>query len=402
MSKLFSPYQIGSLTLRNRIVVSPMSQHMASGGMPGVWHGAHLSQFALGGAGLVFVEATAVSADAIQCVDDLGIWSDEHGAAFAPIVDQVHACGAHIGLQLGHAGRKAGTSPFWKENRPLTPSEMEEHDASWHRMSASSISVGKGWSAPRALDLSDIVRIKGQFRDAARRARNAGFDVLELHFAHGYLVASFLSPLTNHRSDSYGGSFDGRIRLALEIVAEVRQEWPTERPLFCRISAVDGSAEGGWNMEDSVRFSQALIAAGVDIIDCSSGGIGQSPTQASRGLGFQVPYAEQIKREAQVPVVAVGYILGPQQAEAVVAEGRADAVAIGRAALFDPYWPLHAARELLGDVRALELWPQPYAKWLTAWSQRLEENGTSAQLSIQGPGELRPQQAADDVSRKLA
>lgn len=379
MSILFSPYRLGDLTLRNRLVIPPMSQHMAIGGMPSRWHAAHLSQFALGGAGLILVESTAISECGLQATDDLGIWSDRHAEAFVPVVEQVHDCGAPIGIQLGHAGRKAGASAFWKQNRPLTLEEMAEHNPNWKRTSASSFALGQGWTAPEALTLEQIQEVKDQYRMAARRARQAGFDVIELHLAHGYLIASFLSPATNHREDEYGGDLAGRCRLALEVVGEVRKEWPAGKPLLCRISAVDG-IEGGWSIEDSVGLSKALKAHGVDMIDCSSGGIGQSPTQASRGLGFQVPYAERIKQEADIPVIAVGYIVSPEQAEGVLAERKADLIAVGRVALFDPYWPLHAATSLLGPAAASRLWPEPYAKWLSVWNERLQEQGTAVRL----------------------
>lgn len=382
MSKLFSPYLLGNLTLPNRIVISPMSQHMATNGKPTPWHAAHLSQFALGGAGLILVEATAVCESGQQCADDLGIWSDAHAEAFMPIIEQVHACGSLIGIQLGHAGRKAGTSAFWKLNRPLNQYEMAQHNVDWRRVAPSPIAVGVGWTTPDELTITEIDHIKAKYREAARRARNAGFDVIDLHFAHGYLVASFLSRATNVRKDHYGGSITNRIRLALEIVEEVRQEWPPGHPLLCRISAVDGTDDEGWTLEDSVFLSKALRDAGVDMIDCSSGGIGRSPTQASRGLGFQVPYAERIRHEADVPVMAVGYIIDPQQAEDTLTAQKADLIAIGRAALFDPYWALHGARVLLGDEKAYQLWPQPYAKWLTVWHERLQSEGASIALSV--------------------
>jgi 2,4-dienoyl-CoA reductase-like NADH-dependent reductase (Old Yellow Enzyme family) len=361
---LFQPMTIRSLTLKNRVVISPMMQHAAPESLATPWHLVHLGKFALGGAGLIFVESTAVAPAGRIGKADLGLWSDEQIAPFKAVVDFVRANGAAIGLQLGHAGRKAGSQPLWEGGAALSVDEMADVDPRWQRFGPSPIAAGRGWSIPVAMDPSAIDRVVQDFVEAAQRADRAGFDVVELHFGHGYLVTSFLSPNANHRDDDYGGDRAGRMKLALRIASEVRSAWPVAKPLFCRISAVDGSVDG-WNLDDSVVLARELKKVGVDVVDCSSGGLTEE-TRAlpvPRGLGFQVPFSQRIRAEAEVPTQAVGLIVEAQQAEDILQAGQADLIALGREALFDPYWALHAREELAPDPRHRE-WPLQHGVWL--------------------------------------
>ena len=373
MTALFSPLSIRGLTLKNRVVISPMCQHSAEYGTPGAWHLVHLGKFALGGAGLILVESTAVAATARIGIRDVGLWGDEHIAPFRTITDFVHSQGAAIGVQLAHAGRKAGSQALWEGGRAFTPEELAATCEPWRRIGPSAIAAGAAWSVPEAMTQADIDEAIGQFVAAAQRADKAGFDVVELHFGHGYLIASFLSPLANQRNDAYGGSLDNRMRLAVDTAKAVRAVWPADKPLFVRISAVDG-ADGSWSLDDSVILARALKAVGVDVIDCSSGGLAEETRQANvpRGLGFQVPFADRIRRDAGVMTQAVGVILDGPQAEAILAEGKADLVAIGRQALADPYWALHAAQDMGLDA-GFALWPQQHGPWLAKRASLLSQ-----------------------------
>lgn len=361
---LFQPLRVRSLVLKNRIVISPMMQHAAPGGFANHWHLVHLGKFALGGAGLIFTESTAVSPVGRIGKDDAGLWQDEHIQPWREVVDFVHGSGAAIGVQLGHAGRKAGSKALWEGGEALTPEQMADADPRWVRIGPSAIAAGDGWSTPHAMTTDDISQVVEEFGQAARRADQAGFDVVELHFGHGYLVTSFLSPISNQRTDAYGGSREGRMRLALEIAARVRAEWPSGKPLWCRLSVVDG-AVGGWGEDDTVVLVQRLQQVGVDVIDCSSGGLTEQ-TKAlpvPRGLGFQVPFARKVRAETGVLTQAVGMILDPHQAEEIITSGCADLVAIGREALFDPYWPLHAQWALERDPHFSD-WHVCHRVWL--------------------------------------
>jgi len=361
---LFQPLRVRSLVLKNRIVISPMMQHAAPGGFANHWHLVHLGKFALGGAGLIFTESTAVSPVGRIGKDDAGLWQDEHIQPWREVVDFVHGSGAAIGVQLGHAGRKAGSKALWEGGDALTPEQMADADPRWVRIGPSAIAAGDGWSTPHAMTTDDISQVVEEFGQAARRADQAGFDVVELHFGHGYLVTSFLSPISNQRTDAYGGSREGRMRLALEIAARVRAEWPSGKPLWCRLSVVDG-AVGGWGEDDTVALVQRLQQVGVDVIDCSSGGLTEQ-TKAlpvPRGLGFQVPFARKVRAETGVLTQAVGMILDPHQAEEIITSGCADLVAIGREALFDPYWPLHAQWALERDPHFSD-WHVRHRVWL--------------------------------------
>lgn len=361
---LFEPLTLRGLTLKNRVVISPMMQHAAPQGIVQPWLLVHLGKFALGGAGLIFTESTAISPQGRIGKDDLGLWDDSQ---IAPLRDVVKFCqthGAAMGVQLGHAGRKAGSEPLWEGGGALSAQAMHHADPRWSRVGPSAIAAGPGWSVPEALDVAAIDQVVDDFCAAALRADRAGFDVVELHYGHGYLVTSFLSPLSNQRTDAYGGDRDGRMKLALRVAAAVRQVWPAHKPLFCRISAVDGGV-GGWSLDDSVVLARALHAVGVDMIDCSSGGLTEQ-TRAlpvPRGLGFQVPFARHIRTEARVPTQAVGMIVDAQQAEAILQAGSADLVALGREALHDPYWPLHAQEALSPDPQ-FQAWPLRHGVWL--------------------------------------
>jgi 2,4-dienoyl-CoA reductase-like NADH-dependent reductase (Old Yellow Enzyme family) len=362
-SALFSPLKIRDVVLRNRVMVSPMAQYAAVDGSATDWHFAHFAKFALGGAGLVSMEATKVERRGLGTVGDMGLWKDEQIPPIRRITDFLRAQGAVSGIQLNHAGRKAGNKRPWEGFGPLDRSEKIEGQDHWQVIGPSAVPYLDGWPVPEEMTLDDIKVVIAAFAQAARRAHEAGVDVLELHGAHGYLVHEFLSPASNIRQDRYGGSLKNRMRFALEIAEAVRTFWPAGKPLFFRASAVD---EGGWTLEDSVVLARELKALGVDAIDCSSGGINvRSPTAASvsRRLGFQVPYAEKIRNEANIMTVAVGLIITAEQAEAIIANGQADLVAIGREMLYDPFWAVHAAKALGVDPEFRNLPPQ-YGWWL--------------------------------------
>jgi 2,4-dienoyl-CoA reductase-like NADH-dependent reductase (Old Yellow Enzyme family) len=371
---LFSPLKLRDLTLRNRIVISPMCQHAANEGHATDWHLVHLGKFALGGAGLIFTESTAVSPHGRIGISDLGLWRDEQIAPLKRVVDFVHAEGVPIGVQLAHAGRKAGSQPLWEGGRAFTPDQMRLADGSpWRRLGPSALAAGPEWSVPDALTRSDIANTVDEFAMATRRAEAAGFDAIELHCGHGYLLASFLSPISNHRTDEYGGDRDGRMRLVLEIAQRVRDEWPAAKPLFCRLSAVDG-AEGGWDLDDSAHLARALARCGVDVIDVSSGGLSEETRRlpVPRGLGFQVDFAERIRSEAGVTTQAVGMIVDGLQAEEILRAGAADLIAIAREALNDPYWP-RRARDDLKLAPDYAAWPVRHGVWLAKRDEQMGE-----------------------------
>nr|WP_290055782.1 NADH:flavin oxidoreductase/NADH oxidase [Amycolatopsis sp. MEP2-6] len=348
MSRLFSPITVRGLTLPNRAWVSPMCQYSASDGVPNDWHLVHLGQFAAGGAGLVMTEATAVTSEGRISPQDTGIWTDAQAEAWRRIVGFVHGQGTAIGMQLAHAGRKASTRRPWEGTGSVPP-----EDGGWESVGPSATAFGE-YATPRTLTTDEVSALPQAFATAAEKAQDVGFDVLELHFAHGYLVHQFLSPLSNSRTDRYGGDFEGRTRLALEIADAVRATTPL--PLFARLSATDWT-DGGWTVDESVRLAKLLAERGIDLIDTSSGGNTPHP-DIPVGPGYQVPFAERIRTEAGLPTGAVGMITNPQQAEDIVAGGEADAVFLARALLRDPHWPLRAANALGAEVR----WPNQYAR----------------------------------------
>jgi 2,4-dienoyl-CoA reductase-like NADH-dependent reductase (Old Yellow Enzyme family) len=336
---LFSPLTIRGLTIPNRIGVSPMCQYCAEDGFANDWHLVHLGSRAVGGAGLVFVEATAVTSQGRISPGDLGLWSDDHIEPLRRITDFVKSQGSAVGIQLAHAGRKASTARPWEGGQPLSPETGE-----WDTIAPSPLPFAGNYRAPAELSREQIAEVVDAFSAATERARTAGFDVIEIHAAHGYLIHEFLSPLSNHRTDEYGGSFENRTRFLREIVEAVRTIWPEESPLFVRISSTDW-VEGGWAPEDSVELARVLSELGVDILDCSSGGNVPTATIPVRP-GYQVEFADRIRREAGVRTAAVGMITDAAQAEDILRTGSADIVLLGREFLRNPYWPVTAAHAL--------------------------------------------------------
>jgi len=337
---LFQTLAIRSVTLRNRIGVSPMCQYSAEDGVANDWHFVHLGSRAVGGAGIVLVEATAIAPEGRITPGCLGLWSDKHVEPLARIAEFVKSHGAVAGIQIAHAGRKASADLPWKGGAHLSESQ-----GGWMTIAPSAISFGGDLpKVPKAMTEADIVRVQNEFVSAAKRALAAGFEWLELHAAHGYLFNEFLSPLANHRTDNYGGSFVNRTRLLLDTTRAVRKVWPDPLPLAVRISAIDWKA-GGWQIEDSIALAKLLKAEGVDLIDCSSGGVVPDAKITVRP-GYQVPFAERIRREAGIATAAVGFITEPKQADGIVRDGQADLVLLARQMLVDPYWPAHAAKAL--------------------------------------------------------
>ncbi|MET9736319.1 NADH:flavin oxidoreductase/NADH oxidase [Streptomyces sp. NPDC006458] len=350
MSALFEPYTLRDLTIPNRVWMSPMCQYSAApegpdAGAPHDWHFAHYASRAAGGTGLIVVEATAVSPEGRISPYDLGLWNDTQVEAFRRITRFLTAQGTVPGVQLGHGGRKASTDRPWKGGRPVG---AEAHG--WTPVAPSAVPFAEGHPLPEELSVEGIKEIVGRFADAARRALAAGFEVVEIHGAHGYLIHEFLSQRSNRRTDAYGGSFENRTRLALEVVDAVRAVWPQGRPVFFRVSATDWLEEGGWSADDTVRLARALQEHGVDLLDVSSGG-NVPDARIPTGPGYQVPFASRVKAETTLPVAAVGLITDAEQAEKIVANGEADAVLLGRELLRDPYWARRTARELGGEVR---------------------------------------------------
>ena len=361
---LFTPLELRSVRLRNRIVISPMCQYSAVDGLANDWHFAHLARFAMGGAGLVFTEAAAVQRDGRITHGDLGIWSDAHAQALERVTAFIKSQGAVPAIQLAHAGRKASMQRPWHGNGPLDASDRARGEHVWAVIAPSAIPMDTGWLVPSAMTLGDIESLKQSFRDGLARSLAVGFEVAEIHGAHGYLLHEFLSPLSNKRTDRYGGDIEGRMRLALEIATDARAAWPQDKPLFFRVSAVDG-IEGGLTIDDTIVLARRLEAIGIDVIDCSSGGLMGSATAArvKRFAGFQVPYAAAIRRDADIPTMAVGLITEPQYAEEVLRNGEADLIAIGREALSNPNWALHA-EEALGVDNEYASWPVQAGWWL--------------------------------------
>ncbi|MEU6575150.1 NADH:flavin oxidoreductase/NADH oxidase [Streptomyces sp. NPDC046805] len=350
MSALFEPYNLREVTIPNRVWMPPMCQYSAApegplAGAPNDWHFAHYGARATGGTGLIIVEATAVSPEGRISPYDLGIWNDTQVEAFRRITRFLVAQGVVPAIQLAHGGRKSSTERPWKGGEPVGP---EAHG--WQPLGPSPVAFADGHPVPDELTVDQIREIVGQFVAAARRALDAGFEIAEIHGAHGYLINSFLSPHSNHRTDAYGGSYENRTRFALEVVDAVREVWPDDKPLFFRISATDWLEEGGWTPDDTVRFAGDLHARGIDLLDVSTGG-NASGVRIPTGPGYQVPFAARVKAETPMPVAAVGMITDAEQAEKIVANGEADAVLLGRELLRNPSWARHAARELGDEVR---------------------------------------------------
>jgi len=352
MPHLFSLLSLRGLTLPNRIAVSPMCQYSCEDGFATDWHLVHLGSRAVGGAGLIVMEATAISPEGRISPQDHGIWQDAHIPKLRHVTDFIHSQGARAGIQLAHAGRKASTWRPWDGDGAISVSK-----GGWENVFApSAIPFSDTYPQPIALDAAGIRKVIIDFAAAAHRAKLAGFDIVEIHSAHGYLLHEFLSPLSNHRTDEYGGSFENRTRALLEVVSAVRSEWPSDRPLFVRISATDW-AEGGWDPDQSVALAKTLRDREIDLIDCSSGGM-VPHAKIPLGPGYQVPFAERIKKEADIPTAAVGMITEAAQADAIIQSSQADLVFLAREMLRDPYWPLHAAATL-GHQAA---WPVQYLR----------------------------------------
>ena len=360
--KLFQPIHLRDITLKNRVVVAPMHQYSGVNGYPTDWHLMNAGKFAAGGAGLVIVESTKVERRGCGTVGDLGLWKDDFVPHFARLVDFIRAHGAVPGIQLGHSGRRARLSRPWEGGRPLKPGpEIPDFDE-WELVAPSALSAGEGEPEPRALSNAEVKQLVEAWGQGARRAHEAGFDVLEIHGAHGYLIHQFLSPHSNLRNDEYGGSELNRMRFAIEVVESVRAHWPAHKPLFLRLSVQD---DAGWGPDESVRLARIVKEKGVDVIDCSSGGMLGRPVVSAGpvGYGYQVPYAEKLRREAGIMSMAVGLIVHADQAEAILEKGQADLIALAREILYNPNWPMDAAQKL-GVDKQFALMPPPYAYWL--------------------------------------
>jgi 2,4-dienoyl-CoA reductase-like NADH-dependent reductase (Old Yellow Enzyme family) len=371
---LFQPLELRGIRLPNRVVISPMCQYSAKEGHANEWHYVHLAGFALGRAGLIFTEATSVERRGRITHGDLGIWSEDHIAGLKRITDFIKQQGSLPGIQLAHAGRKACMQRPWHGNGPLGAADFERGEGAWDIVAHGSNPLGESWLIPHELATGELATVREAFRLAAQRALKAGFEIVEVHGAHGYLLHGFLSPLSNQRGDRYGGSLENRMRFPLEVAEVVRDAWPQEKPVFFRISAIDDIV-GGWSLEDSVVLARELKARGIEVIDCSSGGIMGSATAAAKPLnprvpGFQLQFSETIRRKAEVKTMAVGLILNGYQAEQALQQDRADLIAIGREALYNPRWALHAAQELGADPN-FDLWPEQYGWWLTRRAQLL-------------------------------
>jgi 2,4-dienoyl-CoA reductase-like NADH-dependent reductase (Old Yellow Enzyme family) len=355
MAHLFSPVTIKNIQFKNRIVVSPMCEYSSEDGFANDWHLVHLGSFAVGGASLVITEATAVSPEGRISPGDLGIWKDEHIEKLRQITGFIHSHDAVAGIQLAHAGRKASHQIPWHGGKQIASGA----EGGWPTLAPSAIPFTDGEEAPEAVDKPGIEKVKRDFKAAASRALAAGFDVIEIHGAHGYLINEFYSPISNHRDDEYGGSFENRTRLLLEIIDSVKEAWPADNPLFVRISATEW-ADGGWNGDDSVALAKILKARGVDLVDCSSGG-NVATAKIPLRPGYQVEFAEKVRKEAGILTGAVGLITTPEQADAIIQAGQADIVLLAREMLRDPHFALRAAHALGHQIK----WPLQYerAKW---------------------------------------
>jgi len=350
-SKLFSPLKLRDIEFRNRIFLPPMDMFCGEDGIPSDWHFVHYGTRAVGGAALLIQEATAVAPEGRISLGDLGIWSDKHAEAFKRITAFVKAQGAVPGVQLAHAGRKASVTIPSLGDRPLT-----EQEGAWQTLGPSPVAFAPSFPVPREMTPKELDEVVSQFSTAAKRALAAGYEVVEVHMAHGYLLHQFLSPLSNKRSDEYGGSLANRARLPLRVAEAVRNTWPKNLPVFVRVSATDW-VEGGWDLPQTIKFARLLKDIGIDLIDCSTGGL-VSDAKIPAGPGFQTPFAAAVRNEAKIPTAAVGCITDPFQAEQIISTGMADAVLLGREMLRNPYWPLEAARKLKADLA----WPSQYLR----------------------------------------
>jgi 2,4-dienoyl-CoA reductase-like NADH-dependent reductase (Old Yellow Enzyme family) len=398
--KLFSEFSLRSVTLKNRIVISPMGTYSAENGNLQPFHHTHYASFAMGGAGLVMIEQTSITRRGRVTNGDPGLWQDSHIAGMRQLVSHMKSYGAKAGIQLNHGGRKSSMQRAFRGNGPLTDADLASGEERWTPMAPSALSLGEGWLTPEAITLGELDGLRQAWASAARRAVLAGFDLIEIHMAHGYLLQNFLSPLANQREDDYGGSLENRMRFPLEVVRAVRAVVPQSMPLFARISATDW-IEGGWTIEDSLVLARALSEAGIDLVDCSSGGnlrSGATNSSLGRGPGYQVPFAERIRAETGTPTAAVGMIRTPEFAERIVQDGRADLICLGRQALFDPFWAHHAA-EALGVNDGFSEWTPQYGWWLNKWSRALAANGETPMGSEVFPEPAAAAAAAGGRSR---
>jgi 2,4-dienoyl-CoA reductase-like NADH-dependent reductase (Old Yellow Enzyme family) len=369
---MFRPLTVRGLTVRNRIVVSPMSQYRAADGAPTDWHLVHLGKFAIGGAGIVFCEETSVSERSRKTYDCPGIYTDAQATAWRRVTDFIRGQGAAAAIQLGHAGRKVATRAPWDGFSPLGPADAEIGRPPWSGLAPSPIPFKDGAMAPKEMDRDDIRQVIALHVEAAKRSLDAGFDICEIHGAHGYIIQQFLSPITNKRTDAYGGELDARMRFGLELIEAVRAAWPADRPLFFRGSCVDGRG-GAWSLEDTIVLAARLKERGVDVFDCSSGGIDGPLTLhvVPRVPGYHVPFARRIRKEVGIRTMAVGLITTGAQAESYLEAGDCDFVALAREMLWNPNWPVHAAQEL-GLDRPHEILPPHYAWWLQKREETLK------------------------------
>ena len=368
---LFQPISIRHVTLKNRVVVAPMHQYSGVDGYPTDWHLMNAGKFAAGGAGLVIVESTKVERRGCGTVGDLGLWKDDFVPHFARLVDFIRAHGSVPGIQLGHSGRRARLSRPWEGGRPLKPGpDIPDFDA-WELVAPSALSAGEGEPEPRALPNAEVKQLVEAWGQGARRAHEAGFDVLEIHGAHGYLIHQFLSPHSNLRNDEYGGSELNRMRFAIEVVESVRAHWPMHKPLFLRLSVQD---DAGWGPDESVRLARIVKPKGVDVIDCSSGGMRGSPVTSAGPVryGYQVPYADRLRNEGGLMSMAVGLIVHADQAEQILQDGKADLIALARELLYNPNWPMDAAQKL-GVDRQFASVPSAQAYWLAKRAQSVKD-----------------------------
>jgi len=373
---LFSPFKIKSKTLRNRIVLSPMCQYKAKDGMISEWHLQHYSRFAFSGLGGAFIEATGVSPEGRIGHGCTGIWSDNHIEGLSKITKTFKDYNCVSGIQLAHAGRKASFLRPWDGASPITNEDTIE--PAWQTIGPSAIPINDKSPVPKEMTKEDINKVRNEFRLAAQRADKAGFDMIEIHGAHGYLLHSFFSPISNQRNDEYGGSFENRIRFALEIIADIKSVWPDDKPIFYRLSSIDAPGEGA-TLEDNVRLAIALKQSGIDVIDCSSGGITGSPVLTKSKIipGFQVPYSEKIKKEAEISSMAVGAIINPEQANDIIMQNRADLVAIGRELLADTQWVYKAATHF-GLENSKDYLPESYSFYLSRRDEFLDRDAKPA------------------------
>lgn len=395
-TQLFSPLQLRGVTLKNRIVAAPMWQYAGVGGRPNDWHLMNLGRLADGGAGLVFQEGTTVERRGCGTLGDIGLWNDDSVEFYRRIVRLVKSCGAIAGIQLIHAGRKARQLPPAQGRGALQPgSEIPDWDA-WDVIGPSAIPCGRGMPVPREMTAKDIVDVTAAFAAAARRARQAGYEVLELHAAHGYLLHTFLSPLSNRRTDAWGGSLENRTRFVRDVAAAVRAEWPQDKPLLVRLSCIDGP-DDGWSLQDTIALVRQLKPLGVDCIDCSSGGIAGSPLTAGNAAtyGYQVDLASAVRQATAMPTAAVGLIVHPRQAEQILQRGQADLVMLARELIYNPNWPMDAAQKLQDD-KGFQVMQHREAFWLerraltvpglvpsTFGNESTEDANRSAGLNIQ-------------------